>query len=159
MRIGVPKEIKVLEHRAGLTPDSVRVLTAAGHEVLVQTQVGAGSGFDDADYRDAGARLLTNAAEVFADAELIVKVKEPQLEECALLRPHHVLFTFLHLAAVPDIARALCDSGCVAIAYETVTSPTGGLPLLKPMSTVAGRLAVQAGATALQKSQGAAAYC
>jgi len=154
MRIGVPREIKVLENRVGLTPASVRALTARGHEVIVQTMAGAGSGFQDADYRNAGARLVPTAADVFTAAELIVKVKEPQLDECALLRPHHVLFTFLHLAAVPAIARALCESGCTAIAYETVTSPAGGLPLLRPMSAIAGRLAVQAGATALQKSQG-----
>jgi alanine dehydrogenase len=154
MRIGVPKEIKVLESRIGLTPESVRTLTAAGHEVLVQSRAGIGSGFQNADYRDAGAQIVSTAAEVFAGAELIVKVKEPQLEECELLRPNHTLFTFLHLAAVPDIARALCESGCTAIAYETVTASTGGLPLLTPMSAIAGRVAVQAGATALQKSQG-----
>jgi alanine dehydrogenase len=154
MRIGVPTETKVLESRVGLTPESARVLTAAGHEVLVQTQAGTGSGFEDTDYLNTGAQIVATAAEVFADAELIVKVKEPQLEECKLLRPHHVLFTYLHLAAVPDITRALCDSGCTAIAYETVTDSQGGLPLLKPMSAVAGRVAVQAGATALQKSRG-----
>jgi len=154
MRIGVPREIKVLENRVGLTPASVRALTARGHEVIVQTMAGAGSGFQDEDYRDAGARLVPTAADVFTAAELIVKVKEPQLDECALLRPHHVLFTFLHLAAVPAIAKSLCESGCTAIAYETVISPAGGLPLLRPMSAIAGRLAVQAGATALQKSQG-----
>jgi alanine dehydrogenase len=154
MRIGVPKEIKVLESRIGLTPESVRTLTAAGHEVLVQSQAGTGSGFRNADYRDAGAQIVSTAVEVFAGAELIVKVKEPQLEECELLRPNHILFCFLHLAAVPDIARALCESGCTAIAYETVTASRGGLPLLTPMSAIAGRVAIQAGATALQKSQG-----
>jgi alanine dehydrogenase len=154
MHIGVPKEIKVLESRVGLSPESVRLLTGAGHEVLVETRAGVGSGCPDADYIDAGAQIVTGAAEVFAEAELIVKVKEPQLSECKLLGPQHVLFTYLHLAAVPDIARALCQSGCTAIAYETVTAPTGGLPLLKPMSAVAGRVAIQAGATALQKSQG-----
>ena len=154
MHIGVPKEIKVLESRVGLSPESVRSLTGAGHEVLVETRAGVGSGCPDADYVDAGAQIVTGAADVFARAELIVKVKEPQLSECKLLGPQHVLFTYLHLAAVPDIARALCQSGCTAIAYETVTAATGGLPLLKPMSAVAGRLAIQAGATALQKSQG-----
>jgi len=154
MRIGVPKEIKVLESRVSLTPESVRSLTAAGHEVLVETQAGIGSGCSDADYAAAGAQIVRSAKDVFDRAELIVKVKEPQLQECALLLPHHVLFTYLHLAAVPDIAAALCESGCTAIAYETVTAPAGGLPLLKPMSAVAGRLAIQAGATALQKSQG-----
>jgi alanine dehydrogenase len=154
MRIGVPKEIKVLESRVGLTPESVQSLTSAGHDVFVETQAGVGSGCPDADYIGAGAKIVPNAAAVFASAELIVKVKEPQLQECALLGPQHILFTYLHLAAVPDIAQALCQSGCTAIAYETVTAPTGGLPLLKPMSAVAGRLAVQAGATALQKSNG-----
>ncbi len=154
MHIGVPKEIKVLESRVGLSPESVRSLTGAGHEVLVETRAGVGSGCPDADYVDAGAQIVTGAADVFAQAELVVKVKEPQLSECKLLGPQHVLFTYLHLAAVPDIARALCQSGCTAIAYETVTAATGGLPLLKPMSAVAGRLAIQAGATALQKSQG-----
>jgi alanine dehydrogenase len=154
MRIGVPKEIKVQESRVGLIPDSVRALTDTGHEVYVQTQAGCGSGFKDADYLAAGAQIVPAADVVFAHAELIVKVKEPQLEECELLRPQHVLFTYLHLAGVPDIARALCQSGCTAIAYETVSSPTGGLPLLKPMSAIAGRMAVQAAATALQKSQG-----
>ena len=154
MKIGVPKEIKVLESRVSLTPESVQSLTAAGHEVFVETQAGEGSGCADAAYAEAGAQIVAAAQEVFARAELIVKVKEPQLQECAMLRPHHVLFTYLHLAAVPDIAAALCESGCTAIAYETVTAPAGGLPLLKPMSAVAGRLAVQAGATALQKSQG-----
>jgi alanine dehydrogenase len=154
MRIGVPKEIKVLESRVGLSPESVLSLTVSGHEVFLETQAGLGSGCPDADYIDAGAQIVPAAAEVFAAAELIVKVKEPQLSECKLLGPQHVLFTYLHLAAVPDIARALCQSGCTAIAYETVTAPTGGLPLLKPMSAIAGRVAIQAGATALQKSQG-----
>ena len=154
MRIGIPKEIKTLESRVSLTPESVRSLTASGHEVFVETRAGVGSGFPDADYLAAEAQIVPAAADVFARAELIVKVKEPQLQECDLLGPQHVLFTYLHLAAVPEIARALCQSGCTAIAYETVTAPTGGLPLLKPMSAVAGRLAVQAGATALQKSQG-----
>jgi alanine dehydrogenase len=154
MRIGVPKEIKVLESRVGLTPESVGALAGSGHAVLVQAGAGEGSGFTDAEYRAAGAQILPDAADVFAESQLIVKVKEPQLDECAMLGPQHVLFTYLHLAAVPDIARALCESGCTAIAYETVTAPAGGLPLLKPMSAVAGRLAVQAGATALQKSQG-----
>jgi alanine dehydrogenase len=154
MRIGVPKEIKVLESRVGLIPDSVRALTDTGHEVYVQTQAGCGSGFKDADYLAAGAQIVPAADVVFAHAELIVKVKEPQLEECELLRPQHVLFTYLHLAGVPDIARALCQSGCTAIAYETVSSPMGGLPLLKPMSAIAGRMAIQVAATALQKSQG-----
>jgi alanine dehydrogenase len=154
MLIGVPKEIKVLENRVGLTPESVQSLAKAGHEVVVETEAGIGSGYPDADYIAVGAKIAPDAAAVFASAELIVKVKEPQLQECELLGPQHILFTYLHLAAVPDIARALCQSGCVAIAYETVTASTGGLPLLQPMSAVAGRVAVQAGATALQKSNG-----
>ena len=154
MRIGVPREIKVLESRVGLTPESVRALADVGHAVVVQTGAGESSGFSDAEYRDSGAQIVPAPADVFAEAQLIVKVKEPQLPECAMLGPEHVLFTYLHLAAVPEITRALCESGCTAIAYETVTAPGGGLPLLKPMSAVAGRLAVQAGATALQKSQG-----
>ena len=154
MRIGVPKEIKVLESRVGLSPESVQLLTAAGHDVLVEAQAGIGSGCADADYVAAGAQIVAAATDVFAQAELIIKVKEPQLQECALLEARHVLFTYLHLAAVPDIARALCESGCTAIAYETVTAATGGLPLLQPMSAVAGRVAIQAGATALQRSNG-----
>ena len=154
MRVGVPKEIKVLESRVGLSPESVRSLTSAGHAVFIETQAGVGSGCADADYIAAGAQIVAAANDVFVQAELIIKVKEPQLQECALLGPQHVLFTYLHLAAVPDIASALCESGCTAIAYETVTASTGGLPLLQPMSAVAGRVAVQAGATALQKSNG-----
>jgi len=154
MRIGVPKEIKVLESRVGLSPESVQSLTAAGHDVFVETQAGVGSGAADADYLAAGAQIVAAATDVFVQAELIIKVKEPQLQECALLEPRHVLFTYLHLAAVPDIARALCASGCTAIAYETVTASSGGLPLLQPMSAVAGRVAIQAGATALQRSNG-----
>lgn len=154
MRIGVPKEIKVLESRVGLTPESVQALTEAGHEVLVETGAGSGSGFGDDAYTRAGATIMQTAAEVFKAASLIVKVKEPQPEECRRLGPDHCIFTYLHLAAVPDIAQALIDSGCTAIAYETVTDEHGGLPLLKPMSAVAGRVAIQAGATALQKSQG-----
>lgn len=154
MRIGVPTEIKVLESRVGLTPDSVGALTAAGHEVLVQSGAGERSGFSDAAYQEAGATIVADAPAVFAQGELIIKVKEPQLNECELLGAGHVLFTYLHLAAVPEIEQALRDSGCTAIAYETVTSPDGRLPLLEPMSAVAGRLAVQAGASALQKSQG-----
>ena len=154
MKIGVPKEIKVLEYRVGLIPASVRDLTGAGHEVIIETQAGAGIGFRDRDYEDAGARIASCAGDVFAEAEMIVKVKEPQLEECRLLRPDHLLFTYLHLAADPAQAAALCDSGATAIAYETVTSPDGSLPLLTPMSEVAGRMSIQVGATCLQKANG-----
>ncbi|MCG9105860.1 alanine dehydrogenase [Laribacter hongkongensis] len=154
MRIGVPKEIKIHEYRVGLLPSGVRELTAQGHEVLVQRQAGAGIGYDDAAYVAAGARLADSAAEVFAGTDMIVKVKEPQPVECRLLRPGQVLFTYLHLAPDPGQARLLLESGAIAIAYETVTDAHGGLPLLAPMSEVAGRMAVQAGAHCLEKAQG-----
>ncbi|MEZ5559302.1 MAG: alanine dehydrogenase [Pseudomonadales bacterium] len=152
MRIGVPKEIKVREYRVGLTPASAAELVAAGHEVLVESQAGAGVGFQDADYRAAGARIV-DVDEAFT-ADLVVKVKEPQLGECARLREGQVLFTYLHLAADRAQANALLSSGVTAIAYETVTSAQGGLPLLTPMSEVAGRMSIQVGAYALQKVSG-----
>ena len=154
MRIGVPKEIKVHEYRVGLTPSSVREVVARGHAVLVETQAGAGIGAGDEAYRAAGAVIVDTAAEVFERAEMIVKVKEPQATERLRLRPGQILFTYLHLAPDPAQARDLIDSGAICIAYETVTSPAGGLPLLAPMSEVAGRLAVQAGARCLEKSAG-----
>jgi len=154
MRVGVPKEIKVHEYRVGLTPDSVAELTAIGHAVLVETGAGAGIGFGDDEYRKAGAQIAPDAATVFGKSELIVKVKEPQPTECALLKPGHLLFTYLHLAADPQQARALMNSGASAIAYETVTAPGGGLPLLAPMSEVAGRMSVQVGAKCLEKESG-----
>ncbi len=154
MKIGVPKEIKVHEYRVGLVPAGVRELTAAGHRVLVETGAGAGIGFDDAAYRAAGAQIATTAEAVFADSELIVKVKEPQLVECARLKPDQVLFTYLHLAADRDQTQALMASGATAIAYETVTAVDGSLPLLTPMSEVAGRMSVQVGASCLQKANG-----
>lgn len=154
MRIGVPREVKLLESRVGLTPDSVRQLTERGHEVLVETGAGSRVDIRDADYSAAGATIAENAQAVFAGAELIVKVKEPQPSEYGLLEPRHILFTYLHLAGMQVLTDSLCASGAAAIAYETVTSADGGLPLLKPMSEIAGRLAVQAGATCLQKSQG-----
>jgi alanine dehydrogenase len=154
MRIGVPKEIKVHEYRVGLVPAGVRELVELGAEVIVETGAGAGMGDDDAAYRDAGARIVPGAAEVFAAADLIVKVKEPQREEIAMLRAGQVLFTYLHLAPDPAQARALCASGATAIAYETVTAPDGSLPLLTPMSEVAGRLSIQVGAVSLQKANG-----
>ncbi|WP_178861034.1 alanine dehydrogenase [Thiomicrorhabdus cannonii] len=154
MIIGVPKEIKNNEFRVGLIPSSVRELVAHGHRVLVETQAAAGIGLDDTDYQQAGATLVDSAAEIFARAELIVKVKEPQPHEIALLRPNQVLFTYLHLAADPQQTQALLDSQAICIAYETVEDPHGRLPLLAPMSEVAGKLAVQAGAHFLQKSQG-----
>jgi alanine dehydrogenase len=154
MLIGVPKEIKVQEHRVGLTPGSVRELAHHGHRVAVETGAGAGVGFDDASYAAAGAQILPGAAEVFAAAEMIVKVKEPRPPEVAALRPGQILFTYLHLAADKELTQALARSGAVAIAYETVTDARGGLPLLAPMSEVAGRMAVQVGAHCLEKEQG-----
>jgi alanine dehydrogenase len=154
MRIGVPKEIKNHEYRVGLTPASVAELTAQGHEVLVEALAGNGIDFSDRDYMEAGARILPNASEVFAAADMIVKVKEPQPGEIAMLRPHHTLFTYLHLAADKAQAEGLMKSGATCIAYETVTSRSGQLPLLKPMSEVAGRMSVQVGAHYLEKEQG-----
>jgi alanine dehydrogenase len=153
MRIGVPSEIKSSEFRVGLVPASVRELTAAGHEVLVQSGAGARIGFSDADYVTAGARIVASPAEAWS-AELVVKVKEPQAVEFAFLRPDQLLFTYLHLAPDPQQADALLQAGTVAIAYETVTDPTGHLPLLAPMSAVAGRMAVQAGAHFLETTHG-----
>ncbi len=154
MRVGVPKEIKNHEYRVGLVPAGVRELVNAGHEVLIQSTAGAGIGLADSAYQAAGARIVTTAAEIFAGADLVVKVKEPQLAECAMLRRGQVLFTYLHLAADPDQARALMASGVTAIAYETVTAADGSLPLLTPMSEVAGRMSVQVGAASLQKANG-----
>src|ERR1019366_1900209 len=156
MLVGVPKEIKIQEHRVGLTPGSVRELVHHGHRVVIETGAGDGIGHDDAAYRAAGASIVANAAEVFSQAEMIVKVKEPQGPEIALLRPGQVLFTYLHLAADPAQAEGLMKSGAVAIAYETVTDDRGGLPLLSPMSEVAGRMSMQVGAHCLEKEQGGA---
>jgi alanine dehydrogenase len=154
MRIGVPKEIKVLENRVGLTPGSVREAVHHGSEVVVEHNAGQGIGMDDDAYRRAGAAVVDTAAEVFAAADMIVKVKEPQAIERRMLREGQVLFTYLHLAPDPEQAKDLLESGAVCIAYETVTSPSGGLPLLAPMSEVAGRMAVQAGAYYLEKPHG-----
>jgi alanine dehydrogenase len=154
MKIGVPKEIKTLEFRVGMTPAGVRELVSDGHEVFVETAAGEGIGMSNADYVAAGATVLNSAEEVFDRADMIVKVKEPQLQECAMLREDQVLFTYLHLAADPKQTEALVKSGTTAIAYETVTAKDGSLPLLTPMSEVAGRLSIQAGAFALQKANG-----
>jgi alanine dehydrogenase len=154
MRIGVPKEIKNNEYRVGMVPAGVRELTVAGHEVLVETGAGNGIGVDDAQYKAAGASIANAAPEIFEQADLIVKVKEPQPAECAMLRPGQVLFTYLHLAADPVQAKGLMKSGSTAIAYETVTAPNGSLPLLTPMSEVAGRMSIQVGAASLQKANG-----
>ncbi|MEW5891514.1 MAG: alanine dehydrogenase, partial [Pseudomonadota bacterium] len=152
--MGVPKEIKVREYRVGLVPGSVRELTAHGHRVLVETGAGSGIGCTDAHYEAAGAAIVPDAARVFEQAELIVKVKEPQASERQRLRPGQVLFAYLHLAPDPEQARDLLQSGATCIAYETVTSPAGGLPLLAPMSEVAGRMSIQAGAHFLEQAHG-----
>ncbi len=154
MRIGVPKEIKVHEYRVGLTPGSVEELVDDGHSVIIETGAGMGIGFADEKYRKAGASIAPTAAKVFDGSDLIVKVKEPQLAECAMLKPGQILFTYLHLAADKAQAQALMACGASAIAYETVTSSSGGLPLLAPMSEVAGRMSVQVGARCLEKEAG-----
>jgi len=154
MRVGVPKEIKNHEYRVGLTPGSVTELVHAGHEVIVETKAGMGIDFEDQAYIDAGARIVPDAKTVFAESDMIVKVKEPQPQEVAMLEPRHVLFTYLHLAADKPQAEGLMKSGATCIAYETVTAARGGLPLLKPMSEVAGRMSVQVGAHYLEKEQG-----
>lgn len=154
MRVGTPREIKNNEFRVGLTPGAVREYVAAGHEVFVETQAGAGIGASDETYVAAGATIAPNAEAVFDAAQLIVKVKEPQAVEWRRLRPHHILFTYLHLAPDPEQAAGLMASGCAAIAYETVTDAAGGLPLLTPMSEVAGRLSIEAAGTALRRSNG-----
>jgi alanine dehydrogenase len=156
MRVGVPKEIKSEENRVGLIPASVRELVHHRHEVIVESHAGHGIGFDDEAYRAAGATIAKSADEVFGRADLIVKVKEPQPVEIQRLQAHHLLFTYLHLAPDPVQAKALMASGCTAIAYETVTNERGGLPLLAPMSEVAGRMAIQVGAHCLEKRQGGA---
>ena len=154
MRIGVPKEVKVHEYRVGLTPAGVRELIAAGHEVLVETHAGDGIGMGDAEYIAAGARILPTPKDVFDAVDLVIKVKEPQAAECKMLKKGQVLFTYLHLAADAAQAEALIASGATCIAYETVTATDGSLPLLTPMSEVAGRMSVQVGATSLQKANG-----
>jgi alanine dehydrogenase len=154
MRVGVPKEIKPGEHRVGLTPTAVREYAHQGHEVIVEKGAGLGAGYPDQAYRRAGAKIAADADEVFAAAELIVKVKEPQEVEWKRLTPGHILFTYLHLAPDPAQAEGLLKSGCAAIAYETVTDARGGLPLLAPMSEVAGRIAVFSAAETLLKHNG-----
>jgi len=154
MRVGVPKEIKTHESRVGLTPAAVRELTACGHHVMVQKNAGIQIDLSDDKYRSAGAEIVDAPQEIYTKADLIVKVKEPQASELPLLREGQVLFTYLHLAPDPVQTKGLLDSGCIAIAYETVTDQFGGLPLLAPMSEVAGRMAIQAGAHALELDQG-----
>ena len=154
MLVGVPKEIKNQESRVGLTPASVKELVLRGHQVLVQKNAGAAIGLSDAMYEGAGATIIETAQEIFKRAEMIVKVKEPQPEECAMLRENQILYTYLHLAPDPEQTKALVKSGAVCIAYETITGANGGLPLLAPMSEVAGRMSIQAGAAHLEKSKG-----
>jgi len=154
MLIGLPKEIKNHEYRVGLTPAGVRELVSHGHEVVVQTAAGAEIGLSDDAYKAAGAAVVDTAQDVFTRAEMIIKVKEPQPAECAMLRAGQILYTYLHLAPDPEQTRALIDSKAVCIAYETITGPAGGLPLLAPMSEVAGRMSIQAGAAHLEKSKG-----
>ena len=154
MKIGCPKEIKPQEFRVGMTPNAAQEAIAHGHDVVVETMAGAGSGFEDAAYIAAGASILQTAEEVFASADMIVKVKEPQAGERKMLREGQILFTYLHLAPDPDQTNDLIESGCTAIAYETVTDRNGGLPLLAPMSEVAGKLAPQVGSWTLQKANG-----
>ncbi|TLP69038.1 alanine dehydrogenase [Parasedimentitalea maritima] len=154
MKIGCPTEIKPQEFRVGMTPDAAREAVNHGHQVLIQKDAGMGSGFSDEDYTTAGAHIIATAEEIFATADMIVKVKEPQAVERKMLRPDQLLFTYLHLAPDPEQTHDLLESGCTAIAYETVTDDRGGLPLLAPMSEVAGRLAPQVGAWTLQKANG-----
>lgn len=154
MRVGCPKEIKVHEYRVGLTPESAAELVRAGHEVFLETKAGEGIGAPDSVYEKVGVKILPNADAVFEQAEMIVKVKEPQPIEIARLKPHHTLFTYLHLAPDPEQAEGLMKSGATCIAYETVTDRDGRLPLLKPMSEVAGRMSIQVGAYFLEKAHG-----
>lgn len=154
MKIGVPKEIKIHEYRVGMTPTSVGELTRLGHQIIVESNAGLGIGFDNQAYQRAGAEIVETAAQIFAESDMIVKVKEPQPSEYKQLRPGQILFTYLHLAPDPEQTKGLIESGCIAIAYETVTDRFGGLPLLAPMSEVAGRMSIQAGASFLEKGNG-----
>ncbi|HMS82861.1 MAG TPA: alanine dehydrogenase [Nitrospira sp.] len=154
MVIGIPKEVKDHEYRVSVTPQSATMLCQKGHQVWVESSAGVGSGFTDDEYRKAGATIADSKAEVFEKAELILKVKEPMLSECALFRPGHALFTYLHLAAIPDVTKELVNRKITAIAYETTEAKDGSLPMLKPMSEIAGRMSIQIGAQYLQKTHG-----
>jgi len=154
MKIGVPSEIKAQESRVGLTPLSVQELTNHGHEVFIQDNAGFGAGFENEDYQKAGAHIASTAGDIFNDSDMIVKVKEPQSEEVKMLRENQLLFTYLHLSAAPELTKGLVDSKSICIAYETVTDENNRLPLLAPMSAVAGRMSIQAGAHSLEKPQG-----
>ena len=153
MKIGVPKEIKSQESRIGLTPESVKTLTSAGHEILVESNGGFEAGFENEQYHNAGAKIVDKAEDIFNDAEIIVKVKEPLSNEVEMLKENQIIFTYLHLAAAKELTQGLIDSKSICIAYETVTDNYGKLPLLAPMSAVAGRMSVQAGAHCLEKNQ------
>ena len=153
MIIGVPKEIKLQEHRIGLTPDSVRALIDKGHEVLVQNNGGFEAGFSNEDYKNVGAKIIEKAEEIFKKAEIIVKVKEPQMNEVKMIRENQIIYTYLHLAAAKELTEGLIKTKSICIAYETVTDDNGRLPLLAPMSAVAGRMSIQAGAHSLEKNQ------
>ena len=153
MRIGVPKEIKLQEHRIGLTPESVKALTSSGHEVLVEKNGGLETGFSNEDYKNAGAKIENKASDIFKNSDLIVKVKEPQSNEVAMIKEEQIIYTYLHLAAAKELTEGLVKSKSICIAYETVTDDNGRLPLLAPMSAVAGRMSVQAGAHSLEKNQ------
>ena len=154
MRIGIPKEIKNHEYRVGLTPNGVALLKRNGHQIFIEQLAGIGAGFSNQQYMQAGAEIVGTADEVFANADMIIKIKEPQSSECKMLRSGQILFTYLHLAPDPEQAKLLLEADCIAIAYETVTDAHGGLPLLQPMSEVAGRMSIQVGAHYLEKSQG-----
>ena len=153
MKIGVPKEIKPQENRIGLTPESVKTLTSAGHEILIESNGGFEAGFENDEYHNAGAKILDKAEDIFNDAEIIVKVKEPLSNEVKMLKENQIIFTYLHLAAAKELTQGLIDSKSICIAYETVTDNNGRLPLLAPMSAVAGRMSIQAGAHCLEKNQ------
>ena len=153
MRIGVPKEIKNQEFRVGLTPSSVRELVAHGHQVMVEANAGAAIGMQDEAYRKVGATITTTAVDIFNDCDMVIKVKEPQPDECEMLRKGQILYTYLHLAPNANLTSSLIKSGAVCIAYETITGPEGGLPLLAPMSEVAGRMAIQAAATNIESAK------
>ena len=154
MMIGVPKEIKDHEYRVSVTPEGVRTLVQAGQEVIVETSAGVGSGYSDEEYRQSGAQIAASKEQLFRQASIIVKVKEPQLSECPLFRQGQILFTYLHLASLPELTKALLEAKVTAIAYETIEAKDGSLPMLKPMSEIAGRMSVQVGARYLEKTQG-----
>jgi len=154
MIVGIPSEVKAQESRVGLTPKSVQELTNHGHEILIQDNAGFGAGFENADYEKAGAKIAPTAGDVFNDSDMIVKVKEPQSEEVSMLRENQILFTYLHLSAAPELTKGLIESKSICIAYETVTDENNRLPLLAPMSAVAGRMSIQAGARSLEKPVG-----